>query len=142
MDPDCSPWFCQTMPASRVQARGRSGLTRRLTMCAGRPPPLPVWRSTSASQWPRDAQRPSHSRSCQIPHVRHLSSEGAPVSSSGSVRELPTGHAKLVNLVREANIVTRRLAACCVLCQGHSCCTVARVSGFRGSEGKGIDYKA
>ena len=24
-------------------------------MCAGRPPPLPVWRSTPASQWPRDS---------------------------------------------------------------------------------------
>ena len=51
----------------------------------------------------------------------------------------PLGMPSSSDLVREANIVTRRLAACCVLCQGHSCCTVARVSGFRGSEGKGID---
>ena len=51
----------------------------------------------------------------------------------------PLGMPSSSDLAREVNIATRRLAACCVWCQGHSCCTVARVSGLRVREGKGID---
>ena len=51
----------------------------------------------------------------------------------------PLGMPSSSDLAREVNIATRRLAACCVWCQGHSCCTVARVSGLRVSEGKGTD---
>ena len=53
-DPDCAQWFCQTMPAPSIQARGRSGLTPRLTMCVGHPPAARL-RSTSTSQWPCDS---------------------------------------------------------------------------------------
>ena len=128
----------RSQPASRVQARGRSGLTRRLTLCA-RPFPLPVWPPTSAPHWPGDgntlpgvfeAMRVISSLSCPM-----ADRVGFPMSTPSvgrcasqlvwfGQRDIHWACQAHQILSERQNMATRRLAAClclvpdvCGLCQ-------------------------
>ena len=130
----------RSQPASRVQARGRSGLTRRFTLCA-RPFPLPVWLPTSAPHGPGDGD--GNTLPGVVGAMRVIPSLGCPMadrvgfpmstpSVGGCASQLVWFGQRGIHWACQAhqilserqNIATRRLAAClclvpdvCGLCQ-------------------------